>query len=202
MGSTTVKGLKIFDGTPSGAAGVALNDNFTALANRSGPAHSHAVDPGVNDDAANTGGRGVCYNNSIWRNTATGKFWICTSDSTGAATWLPLSSRRDITFGILGNFAIGTELTNRVPLMYAGLSVACRAVAKTSPTGASAIFVIKKNGSTTIATITILAGQTTATAPPSGTFVAGDYLTIDCTQVGSSVPGADVNITLTIHYQA
>jgi hypothetical protein len=86
--------------------------------------------------------------------------------------------------------------------MYAGIPITVRLAAKTAPTGAEAIFVIKKNGSDTIATITLLAGQTTAVATPNGSFVAGDYLSINCTQIGSSVVGADVNITLTVRYQA
>ena len=199
MPSTTIRGLTVYDGTPSGAAGVALNDNFTLLANRSGPAHSHASDPGVNDDAANTGANGACQINSIWRNTSTNKFWICTDASTGAAVWKPLNQQRDITFGLLGNLTVANDQTNHVIVNQASTALLCRAIAKTAPTGANAILVIKKNGTDTIATVTITAGQTSVTATPSGSFAAGDYLSIDVTQIGSTLPGADVNITLTLY---
>ena len=199
MGETTVKGLKIYDGTPVGAAGLALNDNFTALANRSGPLHEHASDPGVNDDASNTGGNGVVYKNTLWRNTASGALFLCTSDTTGAATWLAIGNRRDITFGLLGDLLVGNDQTNHIQLMYSGVLLSLRAIARTAPVGSAAIFNINKNG-VLLTSITIAAGATSAVVVPTGTFVAGDYLSIDVTQIGSEISGADVSITLTIHY--
>lgn len=199
MPSTTIKGLTIFDGTPAGSAGQALNNNFTALANRSGPAHSHASDPGATDDVIGTGGNGIAQVCSVWRNTSTNKFWICTDSTTGAAVWKPVNQQRDITFGLLGNLTVANDQTNHVIINQAATVLLCRAIAKTAPTGTDAILVIKKNGSTTIATITLTAGQTSVVATPSGTLIPGDYLSIDVTQIGGTIAGADVNITLTLY---
>jgi hypothetical protein len=101
-----------------------------------------------------------------------------------------------ITFGLLGNLEVGTDQTNHIQVSNTGTITTISAIAKTAPTGADAIFSIKKNGGTEIAALTITAGQTTATATISGAVTAGDYLSIDVTQIGSTIPGADVNITL------
>lgn len=72
----------------------------------------------------------------------------------------------------------------------------------TAPTGASLIVDINKNGTTIFTTQanrpTIAAsgflGSTTA--PAVTTFAAGDYITIDVDQVGSTVAGADLVVVL------
>ncbi len=71
----------------------------------------------------------------------------------------------------------------------------------TAPTGSSAIFSVLKNGSTvytvnpTIAATEFLASTGTLTDPT--TFNAGtDYLQVQCTQVGSIIPGADLAVAL------
>jgi len=120
-----------------------------------------------------------------------------------AAALLSLQGKvtRDIVFGLNGNLVVGTDKTNHVPLNYAATAIQAYAIAKTAPTGSSAIFVIKKNGSTVVATLTMNAGTTTATATGlSTTLSIGDYLSIDVTQIGSTVPGANCTITLTIAY--
>lgn len=74
----------------------------------------------------------------------------------------------------------------------------------TAPTGTSAIFDINKNGTTIFTTQgnrpTITAsGFTDLTSTPDVTTIAeGDYLTVDCDQIGSTIAGADA--TIQIHY--
>lgn len=72
----------------------------------------------------------------------------------------------------------------------------------TAPTGASLIVDINKNGTTIFTTQgnrpTIAAGSNLAstTAPDVTTFVAGDYITVDVDQIGSTVAGADLVVVL------
>lgn len=76
-----------------------------------------------------------------------------------------------------------------------------RATVGTPPTGASIIVDVNKNG-TTIFTggtdrPTIAAGTNTDTGTPAVTSLApGDYLTVDIDQVGSTIPGSDLTVTI------
>jgi hypothetical protein len=65
-----------------------------------------------------------------------------------------------------------------------------------APTGSSIIFDVNKNGTTIFTTQanrpTIATSQFTATATPAVTSIAaGDYLTVDVDQVGSTIAGGD-----------
>lgn len=79
---------------------------------------------------------------------------------------------------------------------------AVRASVGTAPTGASAIFDVNKNGTTIFTTQsnrpTIAASSFTdlADAIDVTTLSAGDYLTVDIDQIGSTVPGADATIQI------
>lgn len=53
--------------------------------------------------------------------------------------------------------------------------------------------VAKKNGST-VATISITAGQSEATNNTGFSMITGDYLTLDITTIGSTNKGADLNV--------
>lgn len=67
----------------------------------------------------------------------------------------------------------------------------------TAPTGSSIIATLNKNG-TVISTLTIGAGSTSVTNSNLAISVLdGDYLTIDVTQIGSTVAGSDLNVIIT-----
>lgn len=69
----------------------------------------------------------------------------------------------------------------------------------TAPTGSSVITNVKKNGSS-LQNITIAAGATTASNTSlSYSFVSGDYITVDITQVGSSTAGVNLYIVFTFN---
>ena len=87
MAFTDYRGLNIYNGIPTGPAGVVLNDDFSELANRSGPILSAAFDPTVNDDSSNTAGNGKLYQYSKWLNTMDNGLFICVDDALGAAVW-------------------------------------------------------------------------------------------------------------------
>ena len=68
------------------------------------------------------------------------------------------------------------------------------AYVSTAPTGANLTVVVKKNG-TTAETFSITAGNTSNTGISATTsFAAGDYMTVDITQVGSSFAGQDLYV--------
>ena len=77
-----------------------------------------------------------------------------------------------------------------------------RASVGTAPTGAALIVDVNKNGTTIYTTQSarpqIAAGANSATgnSPAVATFAAGDYFTVDIDQVGSTVPGSDLTVTV------
>ncbi len=83
----------------------------------------------------------------------------------------------------------------KIPIFRAGTLASIRTAVNTAPTGANLVVVIKKNG-TTAATLTHTAGQTHVQHTVSVALAAGDVLTADITQIGSTVAGD----TLTIAY--
>jgi hypothetical protein len=74
---------------------------------------------------------------------------------------------------------------------------AARAFINTAPTGASAIFTVRENGVSAF-TLTVAAAGNTITATPGTVIEVGNYITVDVTQIGSTVAGADATVVLTI----
>lgn len=72
-----------------------------------------------------------------------------------------------------------------------------RAAVGTAPAGSGLVVDLLRNG-TSLATVTVPDGSTTATATPAATIAAGDYLTVDITQIGATVPGSDLTVTAVI----
>ena len=73
-----------------------------------------------------------------------------------------------------------------------------RASVNTAPVGAALAIALNING-TLITTVSIAAGTNTATATLSQAVNLNDYATIDVTSVGSTTPGSDLIVTLTIN---
>lgn len=112
-------------------------------------------------------------------------------------------TRQTFTLSASGNLATG--IADRWEAPFAGEVVGVAAVVGTAPTGASAILDLKKNGTSMFTTTgnrpTILAGATETATEPSAkpdtvTFVAGDTIALDVIQVGSTVAGADADVTV------
>lgn len=81
------RGIKRVTPTPTGDAGVVLNDNFTILADKS-YTHVATSNPSANDDASNTAGNGTFVVGSRWYNESTNQLWECVDSSTGVADWI------------------------------------------------------------------------------------------------------------------
>jgi hypothetical protein len=73
-----------------------------------------------------------------------------------------------------------------------------RASVGTVPTG-SGVTVDTLVNNVSIGTITIPAGQNTATLAVAKSVVAGDYATVSILSVGSTTPGTDLTLILTIN---
>lgn len=114
-----------------------------------------------------------------------------------------------LTFSLTSFFKTGTLTvttgTQRLPIDGTYTIVGTRLMVGTAPTGASLIVDVNKNG-TTIYTNqanrpTVAAGSNAGgpgAAPDVTTLAAGDYLTIDVDQIGSTVAGADLTVSVIV----
>ena len=113
------------------------------------------------------------------------------------------SATRMLLWYIPGDAAIGTELSARITVPFAATITRARAYAKTAPTGANLIFDIAKNStsiwnSTPANRVTIVATNNSGTQTSFDTtsISATDYLTVDVDQIGSTLPGSDITVSL------
>lgn len=104
-----------------------------------------------------------------------------------------------VPFGRTGNLSVFTGprvyFPDNVELMAATFQVT------TAPTGSSAIFEVLKNGSGTFSSDPTISASgflaSTGTLAGTTTFTARtDYLQISCSQVGSTITGADLAVIL------
>lgn len=90
------------------------------------------------------------------------------------------------------------------PMPFDGTILGVSARAGTGPTGADLIFDVNKNGTTIFTTQAnrpkIVAGSLSTASEVTNmdvtSFVAGDYISIDIDQVGSTIAGADVTVVI------
>lgn len=115
-----------------------------------------------------------------------------------ANTLLPAS----FCFAIGENATADTDLTPALVIPCPCTLVGAYIYAKTAPTGAALIIDVNRNGSTIWATqgnrlsLPIAAQSANTVTFNQTAFVRGDVLTIDCDQIGSTIPGKDVTVLL------
>lgn len=80
----------------------------------------------------------------------------------------------------------------------AGTITEVRAAVNTAPTGAAINLSVKKNGSSFATPSIAISANAGSTAGLSTAVAAGDYITVDITQVGSTVAGSDLVVTVEI----
>jgi hypothetical protein len=91
----------------------------------------------------------------------------------------------------------------RIP--FAAVIESVAATVGTAPTGASLIVDVNKNGTTIFTTqanrpTVAISGNASSDAVPDVTAVAaGDYITVDVDQIGSTVAGSDLCVILRYH---
>ena len=111
-----------------------------------------------------------------------------------------------VSFSYTGNLVVGVGQQKWVAFRAAEI-IGVRAAVGTAPTGADAVLNVRKNGIATggvgaiftsiLSQPEIAAGTTVgAVVAPDGadTLAAGDYLTVDIDEIGSTVPGADLTV--------
>jgi hypothetical protein len=102
-------------------------------------------------------------------------------------------------FAQRGILAVETG-TARFRFPAAATLIGVSASVNTAPTGASVIVDVHKNGTTVYTTQAnrpaIAASEFAAaeTAPDVTSIAAGDYITVDVSQVGSTIPGSDLGV--------
>ncbi|MCL5074206.1 MAG: hypothetical protein M1136_00930 [Chloroflexi bacterium] len=108
-----------------------------------------------------------------------------------------------ITFYVAGAQTVGTKKAAAL-IGKAATITDVRAYLDTAPTGATFIVDVNINGVTAFTTqanrptIAISGNASTTTLPDVVALAAGDRLTIDVDQIGSTVAGSDLYVTITI----
>lgn len=133
----------------------------------------------------------------------TGKFKV----GTGALSWvnLPYNSGATGAQGLVPVFSRQGTLstmtgTQRLYVERAGTLTVARATVGTPSTGSAVLVDVNKNGTSVLSgPISIAAAAYTATGTISNsTVLAGDYFTVDIDSVGSTSPGTNLTVTITI----
>ena len=107
------------------------------------------------------------------------------------------------TFAVTGAVTVGTG-KSRIYLEDEYVIETVRAAVDTAPTGAALVVDVNKNGTTIYTSETkrpsIAAGTNTdlGDTPDVTTLAAGDYLTVDVDQVGSTAAGSDLTVTVRV----
>lgn len=105
------------------------------------------------------------------------------------------------TFSVTGAVTVATG-KSRIYLEGSYTIETVRAAVNTAPTGAALIVDVNKNGTTIYTTqtarpqIAVGANSATGNSPAVTTFAAGDYITVDVDQIGSTVAGSDLAVTI------
>lgn len=115
---------------------------------------------------------------------------------------------KTLTFFLSGAVSVGTNLSARIKLNFAGTITKAIAFSKTAPVGSSMILDVNKNGTSIWNTnqanrLTIVSGANDATDRTTfdtSSFVAGDYFTVDVDAVGSTTPGSDITVQVEVSY--
>jgi hypothetical protein len=114
-----------------------------------------------------------------------------------------------LTFSLTSFFKTGaltvTTGTQRLPIDGAYTIVGTRLMVGTAPTGANLIVDVNKNGTTIYTTQgnrpSVVATQNAGgpgTTPDVTALVAGDYLTVDIDQIGSTIAGSDLTVSVIV----
>jgi len=134
---------------------------------------------------------------------------IAASFGATAGTIAEGNHTHSLTFSLTSFFKTGTLTvttgTQRLPIDGAYTITGTRLMVGTAPTGTDLIVDINRNGTSIYTTQanrpSITAGQNAGgpgTAPDVTALVAGDYLTVDIDQIGSSVAGSDLTVTVIV----
>lgn len=140
---------------------------------------------------ANTGSRVNGTTPEIWNGTA----WVAAADLNKITTFVPFSLAGTCeTFTGATRFYVSGSYT--ISDVRIGVS--------TAPTGASLIVDVNKNGTTIFGTqanrptIAVSTFTASSTGMSVTSLTSGDYITVDCDQIGSTVAGSDLVVVITL----
>lgn len=182
--------------TVSGKAASGANSDITSLSGLSTPLS--VLQGGTGGNSAQT-----AINTLSGVAAATNEYVLTKDTGSGNAVFkapLTVPNVNEQTFTVTSALAVSTG-GPRWYSPYALTITEVRASVGTSPTGASVVIDVNKNGTTIFTTQsnrpTIAAGNNTdlADAINVSSVAAGDYLTVDIDQVGSTTPGSDLTVT-------
>jgi hypothetical protein len=135
---------------------------------------------------------------AFFQNTNDGRPYIW-----DAGRWLACDSQETFTFTASGVLTVRTGVSRQyLDGTYAFVSA--RASANTAPTGAALIVDMNKNGTTIFTTqsnrpqIAVSTNTNLSSTAQVTTFAAGDYITVDIDQIGSTVAGSDLTVNLNL----
>jgi len=129
-----------------------------------------------------------------------GRSFLTLADAAAARTLIGASTA-PVIFASSGVQVTGTGTLRYYPPAAATIS-AVRASVGTSPTGSSLICDVRKNGTTIFTTtgnrptITASANTGLSGTPDVTALTTTDYLTVDVTQIGSTVAGSDLTVSI------
>lgn len=134
-----------------------------------------------------------------------GQVLTASSAAPGGLSWTTPVLTFSLTSFFKSNTLTVTTGTNRLPIDGVYTIVGTRLMVGTAPVGANIIIDVKKNGTTIYATQanrpTIVAGQNAGgpgATPDVTALAAGDYLTVDIVQVGSTTAGSDLTVSIIV----
>jgi len=140
-------------------------------------------------------------------NTTNG-IWYKAQNTTASTDWKPqnyITRTYTLILGISSDVSVGTNITNQVTIENSGTIQKAWINAKTAPVGSDLIIDLKLNGTSIWATTTtnrlkLVNGASTGSQTSFDTtaVVAGQLLSLDVIQVGSTTPGQYVTVQLVI----
>lgn len=191
-------------GSDDGTWGQLLNDYLSVAHDTDGTLKANAVDASAMQDSSIPAAK---------LNVSGGvDGQMLTKDSTQAGGLKWASTTKTFTYSLTSFYKSGTLTvttgTQRLPVDGTCTIVGTRLTVGTAPVGASIIIDVKKNGSTIYTTQAnrpaIAAGQNAGgpgATPDITALSAGDYLSVDIAQVGSSTAGSDLTVAVIVTKQ-
>lgn len=191
-------------GSDDGTWGQLLNDYLSVAHDPDGTLKAGAVDATSLQDASIAAAKLNVSGGSD------GEMLTKDSAQAGGLKWA--STAKTFTYSLTSFYKSGTLTTTtgtqRLPIDGTCTVVGTRLMVGTAPVGANIIVDVNKNGSTIYTTQAnrpaITAGQNAGgpgTTPDVTALAAGDYLSIDIDQVGSTTAGSDLTVAIIVTKQ-
>jgi hypothetical protein len=152
-------------------------------------------------DADGNAMAGTVQGNSTQVQMALGSFasgHLLTYDADGnAVDGGPVGGLNGFSMWMNGTLSVNPDATNHLlmPSTKSLTPTGAIATLKTAPTGSSLVAVVNVNGSAWL-TFTFAAGVSSVTPVPSGTIAANAVISLAITAIGSTLPGADLSISV------